>query len=55
MTAIRVARVYGEKAKEALQYSKVVAEEDAKVAVSILAEDLLPLHETLTENVEPDP
>jgi len=36
----RLARVYGAKAQDALVYAQCVAQEDAKVAAEILAEDL---------------
>ena len=36
----QLAKVYGSKAHEALEYAKEVAHEDAKVAAKILAEDL---------------
>ena len=54
MTAIRLARIYREKAEEALRYSKLVAEEDAEVASAILAEDLSPSFKSLADKIEPE-
>ncbi len=40
MDSIRLAEAYGAKTKVALSYARAVAEEDAKIAASILEEDV---------------